>query len=371
VRVWVDIDNAPQARYLLPLARQFQTLGLDVLVTSRAAAETVSILESERVRFETVGPPIGLGATHKALGLTERTVKLIRFVSKRRPVDFLVTGSRAATTAGRLLGISSFIILDYEYVNLFFYRWARSNVVYPSVISGAFLEERGVSRQSLLPFDGLKEDFTFAHVDVETVEPYSFPSNGQSSQAVRVLVRPPAEGSHYYRSESLELSMSLLRHLALEDAEVVYVPRYEHQVDYIGAVSSWKRTPVVLSNPVPSIELFKAVDVVISAGGTMIREAAFLGVPAYSIFKSRVGAVDRHLAETGRLTLLPSSADFSRLSLTRHRSLAPLRQGSAVIEGVAQRILEHTTSAPVRSRRRGRKSSKPSDFRTASRSDTD
>jgi predicted glycosyltransferase len=339
VRVWVDIDNAPQARYLVPLAREFEKLGCENLVTARASSETLSILESEGVEFTTVGSPIGLGAPHKAYGLADRAVRLIRFVSKRKPVDVLVTGSRAATTAARVLGVSSFIILDYEYVNLFFYRWA--NVVYPSVISGAFLQERGVSPDRLLPFDGLKEDFTFAHVDLRSIRPYRFVSGSNSSRPVRALVRPPAEDSHYYRSESLDLSMSLLNHLAREDVEVVYVPRYDHQIGYVNAVGQWCRPPVVLAEPVPNIELFKAVDVVISAGGTMIREAAFLGVPAYSIFRSRVGAVDRYLASTGRLTLLPSTRDFKRLSLQRNQELAPLRHGAAVLERVARVILSH------------------------------
>jgi predicted glycosyltransferase len=358
MKVWIDIDNAPQARYLLPLAREFERVGCEILLTARASDETLAILESEAVQFQTVGSSFGQGTLHKAYGLSGRILKLIKFVGRQGSVDLLVTGSRAATTAARMLRVSSFIILDYEYVNLFFYRWARSNVVYPSVISGALLQDRGVGERRLLPFDGLKEDFTFAHVDLGSVKPYPF-LNGDASSPVRVLVRPPAEESHYYDAESLQLSMALLRHLGAEDVEVVYAPRYARQIDYLGAVPRWTRPPVVLERPVPNVELLKAVDLVISAGGTMIREAAFLGVPAYSIFRSRVGAVDRYLASAGRLTLLRSSTEFNSLSLQHRRSLDPLRQGSSVIERVADVILSHrqeeeASSSAQRTRRRGR-----------------
>jgi predicted glycosyltransferase len=39
-------------------------------------------------------------------------------------------------------------------------------------------------------------------------------------------------------------------------------------------------------------------DLVISGGGTMNREAAALGVPVYSIFLGKSGAVDRYLSST-------------------------------------------------------------------------
>ena len=50
-------------------------------------------------------------------------------------------------------------------------------------------------------------------------------------------------------------------------------------------------------------------DLVVSGGGTMNREAAALNVPVYSIFRGKIGAVDRYLAESGRLILLESVHD--------------------------------------------------------------
>jgi predicted glycosyltransferase len=44
----------------------------------------------------------------------------------------------------------------------------------------------------------------------------------------------------------------------------------------------------------------------------MNREAAALGVPVYSIFRGKIGAVDRYLAESGRLSLIESPDDLRK-----------------------------------------------------------
>jgi predicted glycosyltransferase len=52
--------------------------------------------------------------------------------------------------------------------------------------------------------------------------------------------------------------------------------------------------------------LMALADLVVSAGGTMNREAVALGVPVYTTFAGRLGAVDEQLVEEGRLRSLTS-----------------------------------------------------------------
>jgi predicted glycosyltransferase len=339
VKVWLDIDNPPQTRYILPLAHCFERKGCETLITARASESTLAILESEGATFHQIGSSFGKGSFRKVRGVVGRTRKLTSFVTGRdENVDLVIAGSRSATLAAKRLGVPSFAIVDYEHVNLLIYQLAGSYVVYPDVIGGATLAARGLHQKRLMPFYGLKEDFTFAEVDLAKVAPYRFPERNGSS--VRVLVRPPAEESHYYRPETLELTIALLGHLAERDVEVIFVPRYERQVGYLGEIRTWVKNPIVLEKPVPFVALLKAVDVVVSGGGTMLREAAFLGIPAYSVFRSRIGAVDRYLASIGRLGLMTSPSDFSDLHLRRRASITPLRQDPRIIDQVTEMILE-------------------------------
>jgi uncharacterized protein len=348
MKVWIDIDNPPQVRCMLPLARRFEEAGHDVLLTARAYGDTFGILRSEGAAFEAVGSSFGKGIPRKVYGLVKRTRQLVTVLDRQpaRP-DLVVTGSRSATLAARRLGIPSFVIIDYEYVNLFAYRLSGSHIVHPSVIDSGVLGSQGIPRNRLMPFDGLKEDIAFADVDLLAVMPHSFDGAGESSP--RVLFRPPAEESHYYRSESREFAITLLRFLAAKRARVVFSPRYGRQVEYLDEIAEWHEEPIVLHDPVPFVALLKGVDAVVSAGGTMLREAAYLGVPAYSIFRGKIGAVDRYLVSIDRLSLLESPADFSGMRLERERSLPPLRNKSTIADAVMQMII----AARTVTRRRG------------------
>lgn len=348
MRAWVDIDNPPQARYLLPVARRFERAGHDVLLTARAHGDTFAILRSEAAQFEAVGMSFGKGFTRKLLGLAKRRRMLIDFIGEQSPpIDLLLTGSRAATLAARKLEIPNFIIVDYEYVNLLFYELSGSYVLHPNVIDESSFRRRGVRRDRLIPFEGLKEDLSFADIDLASVPAHDFGNVGASPATV--LFRPPAEDSHYYRRESRELALELLRYLADQRARVVFSPRERAQAAYLDEVAHWATEPILLRAPLPFVSLLKGVDAVVSAGGTMLREAAYVGVPAYSIFRGSLGAVDRHLASTGRLSILKSPSDFSQITLAPNASIAPLRASSDTPYIVMKSILERTMNgSPAR-----------------------
>jgi uncharacterized protein len=123
---------------------------------------------------------------------------------------------------------------------------------------------------------------------------------------------------------------------------VIFSPRNAMQVRYLEQVPSWSRSPIVLHEPAHFVSLLKSVDVVVSAGGTMLREAAFLGIPAYSIFRGRLGAVDRHLVSIGRLSVLSSEGDFAAMSIRPRKGLSPLREGRDALEDVVEMVLAQT-----------------------------
>lgn len=338
MRAWVDFDNPPQVRYLLPIARRFEGAGHDVLLTARAYGDTFALLESEGAAFEGAGVSFGKGTRSKLSGLSRRTRLLVSFLRDRGPVDFLLTGSRAAALAARYLGIPSFVIVDYEYVELLVYELGSAYILHPSVIADAVFRRRGVRRSRLIAFHGLKEDISFADADIAAVAAHEFGANATT----RVLVRPPAEDSHYFRSASKALTLELLEFLASQPVQVVLSPRDPHQIEYLDVVRNWSTPPIVLHQPISIVSLLKAVDAVVSGGGTMLREAAYLGVPAFSVFRGRTGAVDRYLASTGRLRLLSSAADFAQLEFEQRRSFAPLGCGSVVADAVVESIIART-----------------------------
>jgi predicted glycosyltransferase len=56
--------------------------------------------------------------------------------------------------------------------------------------------------------------------------------------------------------------------------------------------------------------LLALADLVVSAGGTMNREAVALGTPVYTTFAGKLGAVDESLIREGRLRPLTSADEL-------------------------------------------------------------
>jgi len=105
---------------------------------------------------------------------------------------------------------------------------------------------------------------------------------------------------------------------------------------------------IIPSSPVDGLNLIWFSDLVVSGGGTMNREAAALGVPVYSVFRGKIGAVDRYLAEHGRMTLLANIGDVrSKIRVSRWKRPAQPQGGnrlalSYIVESIMS-VLEPET----------------------------
>jgi predicted glycosyltransferase len=335
MKVWIDIDNAPQVQYLLPFRAPFQSAGSEVVITARDYGETLDLLNQSGVRAEVFGARVGRNKLRKLLAVLVRARELVRFFDERGRPDLLLAASRSSAVAARRLGIPSFILGDYEHVHRRIYRFTDSTIVHPDVIDPEQMRRHGIRRT--LPFRGIKEDLTFAEIDVDSVEPHDL--GELPVDAVRVLFRPPSETSHYYKKASTAMALATLRYLARQGALVVFSPRERTQVAYLQDLA-WRHAPVVIERPVPFVSLLKSVDAVVCAGGTMLREAAYLGIPAYSIFRNEVGAVDRWLERCGRVVLLSGPEELPRLKLARRGPLARLDSNPQLREELVSSITQ-------------------------------
>lgn len=298
----------------------FEQAGAEVVVTARDDGGTYRLLQSEGIGFHAVGRQPGRSRRRKVTGVLRRAHALAGVVGGPRP-DLVLSASRPASLTARYLGFPAFFISDYEFTSMTVQRAMRSYVLFPDVIDP---EGWRMRPDRLIPFRGLKEDLSFSGIALDDYPPHRF--TGASDAVPRLLFRPPAVESHYHREESTVLAGALLGYLAAQaTVQVVYLPRYEYQTAELER-HEWQRPPLVLREPVHFVSLLKGVDLVISSGGTMLREAAYLGVPAYSIFQSRIGAVDRYLESIGRLHFVRSAADFGAIELTAGYRLPTLRQ---------------------------------------------
>lgn len=334
-RVWIDIDNPPQIQYLAPFAAAFAERGAAVMITARDHGIAHELLRQRGLEFQGVGAHPGASKIAKTSAVLRRAGVLTRRLRAWKP-DAAVFATRSAAIAAPLLRTPGFAFVDYEFVDLRAFRVARSYVVHPSVIEGP-LRKRGLDPRRMVPYDGIKEDITCAGVDLDDVEPHDF-AELDGSAALRVLVRPPDDRSHYFRSASSELAHALLAHLSKrQDVVVVLSLRYPEQATLVEGLD-WHQRPVVLREAIPFTRLLAAVDAVITGGGTMAREAAYLGVPSYSVYGGELGAVDRFLEESGRLIVVRDPSSLDRLQLERRPRAPLLASNPRAIDDIVEAI---------------------------------
>ena len=346
MRIWIDIENPPQVQYLLPFKAVLEALGADVTLTARDYGFTYSLLRRQHVPFDAVGASYGKGRARKVAGVLARARALAALMRRGERPAALICAGRAPVVAARALGVPSFALIDYEHVHLALFRLARSSLVVPSVIGVGAFTDRGFAAGRLIRYPGLKEDLTFASVDLDAIPPHTF-AELEGADLVKVLFRPAAEESHYYRPESGDQSLRALEHLAgQERAVVIFSPRYPSQLELLRRFD-FTNPPVVLEQAVPFIPLLKGVDAVVSAGGTMLREAAYLGVPAFSLFRGEPGGVDRHLERLGRLHFVRTAEDLDALRPERVDPSPPLGPDPSIIGDLAERILARAGAVPA------------------------
>jgi uncharacterized protein len=309
VRAWIDVSNSPQVPFFRPLIALLRERGHDVSVTTREYAQTTELLSLHGVEHEVVGPRHGgAGAFGKARAMGGRLRALRRYARGR---DFDIALSHAShelPMVARSLGIPSSYAFDYEFARVQhgFGCRAAHRVVVPDAIPQDRLNGLGARAAKVRRYPGLKEEY-YLHGFVPDAGVLSHV--GVAGEHILVVVRTPPDVSLYHR-EANPLFGDVLERLGRDPAvRAVVLPRTaEQRAEIVG-----RELPsiVVPEHAVDAQSLVALSDLVVSAGGTMNREAVALGIPVYTTFAGRLGAVDTALVEEGRLRTLASAAELA------------------------------------------------------------
>jgi predicted glycosyltransferase len=301
MRVWVDLTNTAHVLVLRPLVERLEHDGHDVTLTARPLSHTVELLREWGHAHTVIGRHGGAGRLGKARAAAERVPQLIRF-GRRKSFDCaLAHGSTDLPPACRVLGVSNTTMFDYEWASLQHHANCRlaSRVLVPDAIPTERLARYGARPPKLVRYPGLKEEYYLAEFEPDQAV---LDDVGLDPEKIVSVVRTAPSYALYLRgSENPVLDRVLARMSAAENAQTVVLARTEEQRRAVRAVAG---NLIVPDRAVDGRSLVALADLLVSAGGTMNREAAVLGTPVWSIFEGRVGAVDEQLAREGRLRFL-------------------------------------------------------------------
>jgi uncharacterized protein len=301
LNVWIDLTNSPHVLVMRPVIDVLRARGAEVLVTARDFAQTLGLLERFRIDHTAIGHHRGGALAAKGLGLASRSAALVRWARGRRIDLALGHGSNDVSIAAALLRIPSATAFDYEWarvqhsVNC---RLAR-RVVVPDVIPPERLAPYGATPEKLRRYAGLKEEYYLADFEPsgEVLDELAI----DPAEPLAVVRTPPAV-SLYHRFDAPVFAEVLER---LRGRQVVVLPRTPEQRAELARRGGF----TVPERAVDAQSLIAHADLVISAGGTMNREAVALGTPVWTTFEGRLGAVDERLIAEGRLRRLERADD--------------------------------------------------------------
>jgi predicted glycosyltransferase len=301
LRVWIDLTNSPHVLVMRPVIETLRRRGDDVLVTARDFAQTLGLLERFRIDHTAIGHHRGGRLSAKGLGLAQRSGALVRW-ARGRGIDLaLGHGSNDVSVAATLLRIPSATAFDYEFARVQHGINCRlaTRIVVPDAIPFERLAPYGATPDKLRPYEGLKEEYYLADFEPDEAVLREL---GLARERPLAVVRTPPAVSLYHRFEAPVFTQVLQR---LKGEQVVVLPRTDEQRDELAREGGF----IVPERAIDAQSLVAFADLVISAGGTMNREAVALGTPVWTTFEGRLGAVDERLINSGRLRRLTSAED--------------------------------------------------------------
>jgi len=308
---WFDLENAPDVLFFEPIYKKLKNKNHEVYVTCRDYARVPELAKIYGMEAQTVGVYGGKAMIMKYLVGVSRSLKLGAY-SLRKKIDLAVGfGSRPLALTCKMLGIRNASVIDYEHVAVTELNKFCDFVYVPDLVSLECFIDKGLKKKKLRTFPGLKEDVYVSSYKNSGKELY------RRADKINVLIRPSASTAHYHNQKSEIILKGILgRIMANKDVNAVLLERRRSDVYKV----YMDRNIKVLEKPAKGLDLIQESDVVISGGGTMVREAAVMGVPSYSIFTGELGVLDKKLAEEGRVHLIREPEDIGKIRFEKIKS---------------------------------------------------
>jgi len=295
------MTNVAHPIVLRPLVELLERDGHQVEITARPLSHTLELLDAWGHAYVPVGRYGGASKAGKARAAGDRIARLALFARRRRFDYALAHASADLPPVCRALGILNTTMFDYEWATLQHHVICRlaTRVLVPEAIPSERLRRYGARPPKLVRYPGLKEEYYLADFepDRSVLEKLRLPAG----EPLCVVRTPPSYALYLGGSEN-ELLPPLLRRLERQRCWTVVLTRTAEQRAAVNSLGL-ERT-ITPARAQDGRSLVALADALVSAGGTMNREAAVLGTPVWSIFEGPLGGVDELLVREGRLKIL-------------------------------------------------------------------
>jgi predicted glycosyltransferase len=331
MKIWIDMTNSPHVMFFEPIIRSLEEKH-DVITTARDYQQTLALLKEKGIPYTLLGKHHGKSITAKIKGLYSEVAVRMKFIKDKNPDLTITHQSYYATLAARLSGKKSLYIFDgdgaiLQMLGIFFGSKALAPEKLPAKIKGV----------KIAKYPGLKEEVYISGF----IPDESYLSKlGLDPDKSTILIRPEAGSASYIKKENVlgPLLDSLDRQ---EKYQVILLPRTSEQMEYYKkAYPNFLIPDGILSGP----DLAASVDLVISGGGTMNREAVVFGTPVISAFQNPPLTIDKWLIEEGYMDLInePDLQDVEHAIERKKRYPMSSAGKDKILEHIEQMLQKQT-----------------------------
>ena len=332
---WFDLENHPDVLFFHPIVSKLRDMNHKVYITTRNYSDVPELGRLYGLVADQVGWHGGKSKIGKVgVGLI-RSCLLAKWTTGKC-IDLAVGfGSRPLAVACGLLRIPNATVFDYEHISIAALNRFCDYIFVPEEVSTQYLNQRGTPKEKIIKYSGLKE------------EVYAGPHNHENGllkplacdeKKVIVAIRPPLTKAHYHDHASETICRRVLKRISVDPSVQAIFLRRDKDSTFDEFLHFANIKPLTI--PVKGLDLIASSDLVISGGGTMVREAVALGVPAFSIFTGKQGAVDERLSQEGRLSLVRRPEDVINIQFKKHNKEIPNgAQDSSVLQFFADQFI--------------------------------
>ena len=320
MNIWIDLSNSPHVLFFKPFIQRLEVLGHQVELTHRDFAQTSKLCSILGIESKRIGTHGGKGTFNKILNIARRAYDLRNF-AKTHDFDLACShNSYAHCIAAKSLRIPYLTLMDYEHqpANHINFRIS-DKVLVPFTFELNDIKKYRNTSKGIVKYPGIKEEaYLFEFHQRKNFWREEFPDLDPTK--VLCPVRPPATMAAYHNFEN-PLFMELIEFLLNKKSlQMIIFPRTEAQKAKLEARFS---NLYIANKSVDGAQLISNSDMIISAGGTMNREAAVLGTPAYSVYAGNIGSVDKHLKSSGKLNFIQNRTDFLKIKIAKKNNPIP------------------------------------------------
>ncbi len=331
IKIWFDIVNVPQVHFQLGIYSGLNKSNYNAIFTVRDFFETVKLFELKtNSEYIKIGNKYGKNKLTKLLYAFERFVKVHNL---HAIYDVSISnGSEEAILSSWLRGKGSIAFGDNDTAPQWTYARFVDFAFFPTAIDKQILLKQGLKERKLIFYEGFKEDIYIADYIPDAAFLNKLPFTNY------VLVRPENVFANYVNKDSnISITHAILKRLTEKGINVLYLPKYSIDKEYAKGL----KNIFMPDAPINGLDACYYSNAVITGAGTLAREAACLGVPAFSFFAgSRLLAVDKKMITDKRMFHSRNPDELVNKVITSNKNQPDLSHSKIVKNQVINKLDE-------------------------------